>query len=50
MIRRDTYMLLAIAGFTACMAVFNGMYPGANPELGRSERVASQHPDPGSGP
>ena len=26
MIWRDLYMLLAIAGFTACMALFNAMY------------------------
>lgn len=44
MIVRDIYMLLAIAGFTVCMAFFNRMYPGANPEPEPPDRVASQYP------
>ncbi|MYB88972.1 MAG: hypothetical protein F4X93_03300 [Proteobacteria bacterium] len=53
---RDIYMLLAIAGFTVCMALFNGMYPGANPELEPQQHVASQPlvkyvmPEPEPGP
>ncbi len=46
---RDIYMLLAIAGFTVCMALFNGMYPKANPDLESPERVVSQHLDPRPG-
>ncbi|MCY3803804.1 MAG: hypothetical protein OXG06_05315 [Gammaproteobacteria bacterium] len=42
MIRREIHMLLAIAGFTVCMALFNGIYPGANPEPELPERVAPQ--------
>lgn len=39
MIWRDIYMLLAIAGFTVCMALFNGMYPSANPDPESPERI-----------
>ena len=43
MIWRDIYMLLAIVGFTVCIALFNRMYPGANPELESLDRVALQN-------
>ncbi len=44
MIWRDIYMLLAIAGFTVCMALFNGMYPSANPDLESPERIGPKPP------
>ena len=56
MIWRDIHMLLAVAGFTACMALFNGMYPGANPDPEPLERAVPQlpgetvMPHPESGP
>ena len=43
MIGRDLYMLLAIAGFTVCMALFNGLYPRANPDLESPEGTGPQH-------
>lgn len=39
MIWRDIYMLLAIAGFTVCMALLNGLYPSANPDPESPERI-----------
>lgn len=58
MIWRDMYMLLAIAGFTVCMALFNGLYSGVNPDLESQQRAGLQpsqedvmaHPQPGLGP
>ncbi len=58
MIWRDIYMLLAIAGFTVCMALFNGLYSGVNPDLESQQRAGLQHfhedvmahPQPGPGP
>lgn len=58
MIGRDLCMLLAIAGFTVCMALFNGLYPGANPGPESPQRVGSKppgesvmaRPPPGPGP
>ena len=51
-------MLLAIAGFTVCMALFNGLYSGVNPDLESQQRAGLQpsqkhvmaHPQPGPGP
>ncbi len=44
-IRRDIYMLLAIAGFTVAMALFYWLYPGANPDPKPPENTST-----GAGP
>ena len=58
MIWRDIHMLLALAGFTVCMALVNGMYSRADPGPESPEHAVSNppgesvmaRPEPGPGP
>ena len=43
---RDIYMLLAVAGFTVCMALIYWMYSKTNPDLNRLKSATSLRTDP----